>query len=79
MLTCTQDIMEAMRQAGFEIDEDEAADILDAMVDDIEKQQGKIYSQAQEDALRERRLNLHQQAKISAAIQKRNFLINKGS
>ena len=66
MLTCTQDIMEAMRQAGFEIDEDEAADILDAMVDDIEKQQGKIYSQAQEDALRERRLNLHQQAKISA-------------
>ena len=77
MLTCTQDIMEAMRQAGFEIDEDEAADILDAMVDDIEKQQGKIYSQAQEDALRERRLNLHQQAKISAAIQKRNFLINQ--
>ena len=77
MLTCTQDIMDAMRQAGFEIDEDEAADILDAMVDDIEKQQGKVYSQSQEDALRERRLKLHQQAKISAAIQKRNFLINQ--
>jgi hypothetical protein len=77
MQACTQDIIDAMRQAGFEIDEEEAADILDAFVDDLEKQQGKIYSQSQENQLLERRLKIHQQAKISAAIQKRNFLINQ--
>jgi hypothetical protein len=69
--------MDAMRQAGFEIDEEEAADILSAFVDDLEKQQGKIYSKSQENQLLERRLKIHQQAKISAAIQKRNFLINQ--
>lgn len=77
MQACTQDIIDAMRQAGFEIDEEEAADILGAFVDDLEKQQGKIYSQSQENQLLERRLKIHQQAKISAAIQKRNFLINQ--
>ncbi len=77
MQACTQDIIDAMRQAGFEIDEEEAADILSAFVDDLEKQQGKIYSQSQENQLLERRLKIHQQAKISAAIQKRNFLINQ--
>lgn len=77
MQACTQDIIAAMRQAGFEIDEEEAADILGAFVDDLEKQQGKIYSQSQENQLLERRLKIHQQAKISAAIQKRNFLINQ--
>jgi hypothetical protein len=77
MQKCVADIVDAARRAGFEVDEVEAADILDQVVDDIERRIDRVYSQSQEDQIVARRLQIHRQAKINAAIQKRNFLINQ--
>lgn len=77
MQKCVSDIINAARRAGFEVGEEEAADILDQVLDDIEKRVDRIYSQSQEDQIVARRLKIHRQAKINAAIQKRNFLINQ--
>lgn len=77
MERCVSEIKDAAKTVGHNITDDEAADILDAFASELERQRGKVYSQSQEDALLERRVKIHQQAKISAAIQKRNYLINR--
>ena len=77
MYKCVADIVSAAAREGHEITEEEATDILDAIAGDIERRIDKIYSQSQEDEIALRRIKLHKQAKINAALQKRNFLINQ--
>lgn len=77
MRTCIADIKQAATALGHNVTDKEAADILDNMESLIEKRNIKIYTESQEDSLRAMAVEMFINAKISAAIQKRNYLINK--
>lgn len=77
MQKCVAEIKEAAQRVGHQIDDEEAQDILDQLQAELERKIDRLYSQSDEDALVEARIKLHQQARINAAIQKRNFLINR--
>ncbi len=77
MEACKLSVKEAAKELGHDINDDEAEEILAQLQEELEKRIGKIYSKSQEDQLRDKIISLHKNARINAAIQKRNYLINK--
>ena len=72
MEACKLSVKEAAKELGFEINDDEAEEILAQLQEELEKSIGKIYSKSQADQLRDKIISLHKYARINADIQKRN-------
>ena len=77
MKACIADIKAAAEAVGHQIDDAEATEILDQLVSRIERRGTRVYSESQLDDLINEGVNIQRQAKINAAIQKRNLLINR--
>jgi len=73
---CILEIKNAAKNAGVELLEEEVLDILDILEHRFRKRGGSISSQSDLDGLVAEAAEITKQAKINAAIQKRNRLIN---
>lgn len=73
---CITEIRNAAQNAGVDLLEDEILDILDILEHRFRRRTGSVSSQSDLDALVAEAAEITRQAKINAAIQKRNRLIN---
>ena len=73
---CLIRIQGAARDAGGELLDEEAMDILDQLLAEREKSTTAITSQSQFDALIQKAQDIARDARIKAKIQRRNKLIN---
>lgn len=73
---CILEIKNAAKNAGVELLEEEVLDILDILEHRFRKRGGSVKSQSDLDGLVAEAAEITRQAKINAAVQKRNRLIN---